>query len=99
MHGVAQLVHVGVVFGMFTPALAHSRLRPLRALSLFHGLPQNDLDLRVDAAQIVRRPLLEVLPELRRYSKQERLTLRRHGQAYSVPVLMTGDGSDMPTAL
>ena len=42
------------------------------------GLPQHVLDLPVDAAQLVCRPFLELLPELGRQTKQERLALFRH---------------------
>jgi len=41
-------------------------------------LTQQKLDLRIDAAQIIRGPLLELVPEILRDSQQESLALRRH---------------------
>jgi hypothetical protein len=35
-----------------------------RTLSFRHGLPQHKFDLRVHAAQVIRRPLLDFFPQI-----------------------------------
>jgi hypothetical protein len=51
------------------------------ALAPGNGLPQDELDLRIHAAQIVSCPFLDFLPQLRRDSEQKGFALfRRHGQ-------------------
>jgi hypothetical protein len=60
------------------------RIRPLGSTLAFrHGLPEQVLDLTVDAAQIVRGPPLELLPELGRHTQKERLALYRHAVSYT----------------
>jgi hypothetical protein len=57
-----------------------SRLFVLRrTLSFRHGLPQHKFDLRIHTAQIIRRPLLDFFPQIRRNPQQKGFALfRRH---------------------
>jgi hypothetical protein len=42
-----------------------------RTLSFRHGLAQHKFDLRIHTAQIVRRPLLDFFPQIRRNPEQK----------------------------
>src|SRR5215469_793915 len=66
-------------------------LQPLLARRPADRVQQQEFDLRVHAAQLVGRPLLDRLVELRADPQQEALALG-HGTGYwySVPALTTG---------
>ena len=67
------------------------------ALAAIDGLAQQEFDLRVDAAQVIGGPALQILPQLGRQAQQEGLAVGgSHGYAYRVPVLMTGEASELP---
>ena len=58
--------------------------------ALPHRLAQQELDLPVEAAQVVLRPALDRVAEVAVDAQQERLPLRHGSASYSVPVLTTG---------
>jgi hypothetical protein len=48
-----------------------------RAFSFRHCLPQHKFDLCIHAAQIIRRPFLDFLPQIRRNPEQKGFALFR----------------------
>jgi hypothetical protein len=48
-----------------------------RAFSFRHCLPQQKFDLRIHTAQIIRRPLLDLFPQIRRDPEQKGFALFR----------------------
>src|SRR5580692_2856100 len=80
-----------------THTIDASLLLRCRAFAPGYRLPQDELDLGVHAAQIIRRPFLDLLPQFRRDPKQKRFArFPGHDQVYRVPVLITGDASEFP---